>query len=363
MAIAQQVTPRQSSAEIVGGPRDKGAATRGRSAVKVWALIGGALIVFEAIVLARWISGPYFKQVPAESTPMPGWMQPVLDVWQVAGVVAAAGFICGFVIRPWRRSGHMTTDGMFVVAFATLWFQDPLSAYFGHWFTYNTHLVNFGSWVKDVPGWSSFGKPGAMIAEPIVLIGPVYVYFIMTATLLGCAVMRAAKRRWPALRPFHLIALCFLLMALVDVVGEGLVWLPLGFWEYPGGIPFLFSGTYHQFPLNEMLTIAASFTAITSLRYFRIAQDRTVPERDQRVTADDRPRRSWVRLLAVIGAVHVALVLCYNVPNSIVGTQHLTWPQDLQQRSYLTDQMCGPGTVNLCPGNGHGLVEGGRANP
>lgn len=69
------------------------------------------------------------------------------------------------------------------------------ASYFGHWFTYNSYLVNYGSWVKEIPGWQSYGEPGAMIPEPIVLIGPVYVYFIMAATLPDGPHVRPGNRQ------------------------------------------------------------------------------------------------------------------------------------------------------------------------
>ena len=66
-----------------------------------------------------------------------------------------------FIIRPWRRERRITTDGMLMVAFGLLFFQDPLLNYFNTWCTYNTWLWNRGSWVLDIPGWVSWGKPGA----------------------------------------------------------------------------------------------------------------------------------------------------------------------------------------------------------
>lgn len=332
------------------------APARGFRPVLIWAAIGAVVLAFETYVLVRWVSGPNLARVHPGPTKPPGWMKPVMVTWQIAGLFGAAFCVYWFVVRPWRRERRLTVDGLLVIAFATLWFQDPLSAYFGHWFTYNTNLVNFGSWVSDVPGWQSYGKPGAMIAEPIVLIAPVYVYFIMIGSLLGCAAMRAVRRRWPDAPAWQLIAVCFVAMCLLDIVGEGLVWLPLGFWEYPGGIPFLFSGTYHQFPLNEMLTIAVTFTGIACLRFFTDDRGRTFAERGiDSVQAAPR-RRTWLRGVAIVGAVHLILLLGYNVPNSIVGANSLDWPKDLVNRSYLTDNMCGPGTPNLCPGDGHGFV-------
>jgi len=351
------ITSRPASAV---GTSSLGAANRRTPPLIWWAVAGVAILLFEVVVLSRWISGPYFTKVAPGPTKEPGWMQPVLDTWQICGILGAGFCFYYFLVRPWRRDHRVSLDGLLVIAFGTLWFQDPLSAYFGHWFTYNTHLINFGSWVSDVPGWQSFGKPGAMIAEPIVLIAPVYVYFIMVATLVGCAAMRAAKRRWESLRGWQLIAICFAVMCIVDIVGEGLVWLPLGFWEYPGGIPFLFNGTYHQFPLNEMLTIATTFTGITSLRYFTNDRGQTFAERGLDRVAGSERSVSLLRAAAVIGAVHVILFLGYNVPNAIVGANSHAWPTDLQNRSYFTDGLCGPGTHNLCPSNTHGFVVNSR---
>jgi hypothetical protein len=326
--------------------------------IKLWALLGGAGLAFELFVLVSWVTGPYFKHVPSGPTAEPGWMRTVHDIWQPAGIAAALFCLYWFIVRPWRRDRTVTTDGLLVAAFATLWFQDPLSAYYGHWFTYNANLVNFGSWVKDVPGWLSVGKPGAMLVEPILLIPAVYVYFIIIGTLLGSWVMRRAGERWPRLSTLQLIGICFLAMAALDFVAEGLIWLPLGFWEYPGGVGLLFPSTYHKFPLNELLTIATIFTAIASLRHFRDDKGRTVVERGIDALRVGTRGQTALRFLAIAGAVHLILFLGYNLPNSVVGAHSRPWPNDLVKRSYFTDYICGQGTDNACPSPGVPLPRG-----
>jgi hypothetical protein len=200
-----------------------------------------------------------------------------------------------------------------------------------------------------------------MIPEPIVLIGPVYVYFILVAMLVGCGVMRWSKRRWPNIKAYQQLGICFGVMAVVDILAEGLVWLPLGFWEYPGGIPFLFKDTYHKFPINELLTISTMFTAVCALRYFTDDRGRTLVERGVDRLRVGAKRKAAVRTLAIVAAVHLIMLLAYNVPHLFMGANSRGWPDDLQQRSYFTDRMCGPQTDNLCPGDGHGFVVGGRA--
>ncbi|WP_205698829.1 spirocyclase AveC family protein [Conexibacter sp. SYSU D00693] len=329
--------------------------------IKVLALLGALLVAFMAYVWVSWIAGPYFERVPAGPSDAPGWMTTTFAAWQAGGLVAVVACYWFFVVRPWRRDGRPTTDGLLVIACSTLWFQDPLSSYFGHWFTYNAELVNFGSWVHEVPGWLAPGEPGAMVPEPILLIGPVYVYFIMVATLLGCAMMRAAKRRWPGIRPWGLMAVCFVGMCLVDLVAEGLVWLPLGFWEYPGGPGLLFPSTYHKFPINEMLTIGSLFTAVCALRYFKDDRGHTLVERGLEQVRGGVGRQTVLRILAVTFAMHAIMFVTYNLPNAFVGAHSRPWPEDLQKRSYLTNGVCGDGTDRLCPGPGVPNARGNSA--
>jgi hypothetical protein len=327
-----------------------GAAARRKTPAIKWFAAAGALgLTFEAYVLIRWVSSAYFDHVPAGPTHEPGWMRVVQDIWQPVGILAALFCLYWYLVRPWLRERTVTTDGLLVAAFSTLWFEDPLSAYYGHWFTYNANLVNMGSWVHAVPGWISPGHPGRMLVEPILLIPAVYVYFIMVGVLFGCWVMRRTEARFPGASTGQLVAACFGAMCVFDLVAEGLVWLPLGFWEYPGGIGFLFPSTYHKFPINEMFTIAATFTGITCLRYFRDDKGRTLVERGVDRLRVGTAGQTLVRFLAIAFAVHAILFVGYNVPNSFVGAHSRPWPQAILKRSYFTDYQCGPHTHTACP--------------
>ena len=97
-----------------------------------------------------------------------------------------------FIVRPWRRERRITLDGMLFVSCGLMFFQDPLLNYFNTWSTYNTWMWNRGSWVQDIPGWVSFGEPGAMMAEPLLMNAPGY-FFVLLCTMLGCWVMRKIK--------------------------------------------------------------------------------------------------------------------------------------------------------------------------
>ena len=174
--------------------------------VQAWALLGGAILAVQLYVWAKWVTGPYFVRVPSGPSDPPTLMKIVLVTWTS---VICIGFPVGlyyFIIKPWRRERRITTDGMLMVAFGLLFFQDPMLNYFNTWCTYNTWLWNRGSWVLDIPGWVSWGKPGQMMAEPLLMNGPGYSYGVLLCTMLGCWVMRRAKLRWPSIGILGLLA-------------------------------------------------------------------------------------------------------------------------------------------------------------
>src|SRR3984957_12477043 len=226
------------SATRVGGaarPTDVAAADNAPPPVRWWAAVGVVGIVFIAYVLIRWITGSYFKSVPQGPTQLPTWMHIELVAWQVASWPAALGLLYWFVVRPWRRDRQVGVDGILLIGFSLMWFQDPLSSAVNHWFVYNTAMVNMGSWANSVPWFAAFGKPGAMTSEPLLFTPAAYIYIMLIGAAIGSASMRFARRRWPSISTGALVAWCFVSMALFDVVLEGIIWLPLGVFEYPGG--------------------------------------------------------------------------------------------------------------------------------
>lgn len=320
--------------------------------VKIWAAIGAALLAFMAYVLIDWVSGPYFETVPDGPSNPPTWMAIELVAWQVVSIPAALFLVFWFVVRPLRREGNIGVDGMIVIGGCFMWFQDPISSAGNHWFVYNTEMVNFGSWVHSVPWFTAFGEPGAMTSEPILFTPAAYVYIMVLAAWAGSVVMRRAKQRWPGLTTAWLVAICFGAMCVFDVVLEGLIWLPLGVFEYPGGPLAIFPDTYHKYPLTEMITIGAVFTTLASLRYFTNDRGQTVVERGVEQVRGSKAKKLTLRALAVIAFMQLTMFLFYNVPNTGIGLNSTAWPEDLQERSYFTNYICGDTTNRPCPAPG-----------
>lgn len=326
-------------------------AAKVNAAVKGWAAFGAIALVFILFVVIKWVAGPYFKKVPSGPDEPPTWMNVALTIWQIVGVVVALGFLYWFVIRPWRRDGRPSTDGLLVIACFILYFQDPLGNYFNHWFAYNTTLIQYGSWVNEIPGWLAHGEPGKMLTEPLVFTGAFYVWAFFGLAVVGSWVMRKAKARWPQMGPFSLILVAFAVLVITDLVLEGLIMMPLGAYHYGGAHePMIFSGTYHQFPIWEALFAGALFTGLAALRYFRNDRGETIAERGLGKLGLSQRRKTLLSFLAIVGATQAIMLGTYNIPVAIfIGAHTEAWPKSIQERSYFTSYLCGEGTDYLCP--------------
>jgi hypothetical protein len=318
--------------------------------VRWWAALGVAAIVFIAYVLISWVTGPYWKHVPQGPTQTPTWMHVELIAWQVLSWPAALGLLYWFVVRPWRRDRHVGVDGILLIGFSLMWFQDPLSSAVNHWFVYNTAMVNMGSWANSVPWFAAFGHGGAMTSEPLLFTPAAYIYIMLIAAACGCAWMRFVKRRYPGISTGALVASTYAAMCIFDVVLEGIIWLPLGVFEYPGGHWSLFPSTYHKYPLQEMFTIASVFTALSCLRFFTDDKGRMWIERGIDKVKGGAGKKLLLRGLAAIGVAQIVMFLGYNVPNTFLASKVTAWPKAVQERSYFTNFICGAQTNRPCPG-------------
>lgn len=321
-----------------------------RAPVKAWAAVGAAFLALQVFVYGSWVAAGDAVSLSPGPTAMPDWMQPAIRIFEAGSLVGALIFAWFFLIRPWRRAGAITLDGLFMLAFLTFFWQDPLMNYFEPWFTYNAGFVNVATWGPHIPGWSS--PDGHLLPQGVVMFLPAYVYALFGGTVLAGVFLRRAGARWPGLGRRQLIGVCFATLVVLDTLIE-LVALRLNLWAFPGAIRSLsfFPGTRHQFPVYEAVLLGAAWTAWAALRHFRDDRGRTMVERgvdDLRVG----PRaRTGVRFLALVGFCNVAY-LAYNLLFALAGTFGGPWPEDVRSRSYLNNGRCGAGTsIATCPGD------------
>jgi hypothetical protein len=336
---------------LVAGPQEVG--SRKTPPVKVWAFVGLVVVAFEIYIWMKWVTGPYFKTVPSGPSEPPGWMKVSCLLFQIAGPLGIVTLFWRVLVRPWRRGGRVTFDGLLISALFFVSCQDPLSSYFENWYAYNSSMVNWGAWNKSFPGWMSFAEPGRMASEPILFTIPAYIYYLFGLSVVGCFVMRRVKERRPGVGLLGQTAACWLSLGFCAVVVEGLIWFPLGILTYPGGVgPKIFSHTYHTFPLHEGVFIGAIGTGLALLRFHVNDRGETVAERGVSLLRLTPGKETALRFFAVAALANVLFFGLYNVPTALVVSHGSAWPADLQKRSYLTNYICGAGTDRLCPDPG-----------
>ncbi|HEY7053648.1 MAG TPA: spirocyclase AveC family protein [Mycobacterium sp.] len=335
--------------------------------VMAWACVGGAILAFQLYVWIRWITGPNFERVPPGPSDPPTYMKAILLTWTAVIIVGLPISLWYFIVRPWRRERRITLDGMLLVAMGLLFFQDPLLNYFNTWSTYNTWMWNRGSWVQDIPGWQSFGEPGRMMAEPILMNAPGYSFGVLLCTILGCWVMRKAKSRWPNISNLRLIGVVVVWAFVFDFVIEGLFLMPMGLFTYPGAIKSLSinAGTYYQWPLYEGVMWGGVQAGLCCLRYFTDDRGRTFVERGLDRVRGGMVKQQLTRFLAIFAACSALFFVVYNLPSQWFAMHAERWPDDILKRSYFLMGICGDGTDRLCPDpaipmhrNGSGYING-----
>jgi Spirocyclase AveC-like len=319
--------------------------------VRMWAIAGGAILAFQLYVWIRWMTGPYFKRVPTGPSDPPTLMKVVLLTWTAVIVLGLPVGIYYFIVRPWRRERRITLDGMLLVACGLLFFQDPLLNYFNTWSTYNSWMFNRGSWVQHIPGWVSYGEPGRMMAEPLLMNAPGYSYGVLLCTILGCWVMRRAKSRWPNISNAGLIGVLIVWTFFFDLVMEGLFLMPMGLYIYPGAIKSLSinAGTYYQWPVYEGLMWGGVQAGLCALRYFTDDRGRTFVERGLERVQGGFAKQQLTRFLAIFAACSMFFFVFYNIPAQWFAMHQDPWPADILKRSYFLMGICGDGTDRLCP--------------
>lgn len=335
------------------------AVARPYTAVHWWALWGAVWLALQLYVWGSWVTGPHFTPVPTGPSDPPLWMKIALITWGcVAGPITFIVFYKA-LIKPWLRERRITTDGMLVLAFSLQWFQDPLLNYTNTWCTYNSWLWNMGSWVQDVPGWLSWGEPGAMMAEPI-LIASCYLYVLFLWCVMACWVTRKAKERWPQLTTAGQVGVLLGFNIFADVIIEGGIFMPLGVYVYSGAIQSLsfFPGKYYQYPVYEGIMWGTAMAGMSALRYFKDDRGRTFAERGLERVQGGVMKLGMLRFLAIYGVISMFFLVCYNIPAQWFGAHADPWPEDIQKRSYFTNGICGEGTGRLCPDPALGIPRG-----
>jgi hypothetical protein len=312
--------------------------------ILAWATLGGVLVALFAYLLTMWFVSGDATPTPAGDVPL--YTTIAARTWEVLQLVFVPVFIWHMVIRPYRQTGSLTTDGVMILAFLTLWWQDTVCNSLAP-FTHNSAaFLNLGSWDAHIPFWVA-PNGSRTVEPPLGSSGIMYLWAPWAAAWVGCWVIRKAKERWPSIGRMRQLAISVVVVG----VATGLAEIPalrLGLWAYQGAHESvtLFSGHFYQYPLYEGLFFGLVGTAWAAIRMFK---GQTFAERGlERLNYRPR-RRELVRVLAMGGLLNVTFLM-WQVPMAIISLHQEAWPEDIVKRTYLTNAVCGPGTDYACPG-------------
>jgi hypothetical protein len=322
------------------------AGLEGRKArpVVFWGVVGAGFVVLAVYIFASWILSDDFQRVDTGADALGSTTKVWVQFFQVLSLVAAVAIVI-IVVRQCRRERRITFDTMLVIAWVSVYWQDPIINYIRTGFFYNSDFVNFGSWTEHIPGWMS--PNGALLPEPVAFVGALYFWLGPAASLLTYWVMRRAKARWPGLGNVGLVTTALGVMVLLDLFCE-LIWVRTEMYAYSGTIHGLsiWGGERYQFPIYESVLWPMMWTAMGALKYFRDDKGHSVVERGVERVRSVR-WRTPLRILAIIGFANVAM-LTYNVAFQAFVLHNDRTPSGYP--TYLRNGMCGPGTEYECNG-------------
>jgi hypothetical protein len=343
-------------------PTDLPKARRTFRPVRFWAGIGIVHFVVAAYILIRWLTSGDLHATDTGADKAPDHVLAAVSIGQILSPLIGAGIVWWWLIRPWIRERRLTTEGMALIAALCLYFPyDITNNYTTFFFQYNAHFWNVGSWLGAMPG--AMVPRSHNVVEPIIFMFPAYAWGVFLPMLWGAKFMAWLRKRRPGIGNAGLLGITLLLCCFFDLVGEGTVVL-LQIESYYGAQHHLsiFGGTIHQFPVYETLFIGLLYVGGSALLFFRDDKGRTFVEKGGETTEPAlggraKGVRTGTRQLAVIGFFVTLEFACFMVPINWMALHVDTFPAG--GKSYLIEDVCGPGTPYPCPVKGAALPRRG----
>jgi hypothetical protein len=308
-----------------------------------WAVVGAVCSAVAAWVYLRWLLGGDAVQVDPGPDPITSGTERAALAFQIA-VPTLAVVTVAVLVRRCLAERRLTLDAMIAIGWVLSWWHDPLINWQQPAVLYNASLVNLGSWVEHVPFWSNDAANG--LPEPVLVIGAIYVWLGLGFGVIGAAAMRRARRRWPTLGVVSTVLVGFVAVFAVELVLE-LIAIRTELVAYPSAIAefTLWAGQTHQVPLYAQALWSMTLTATAALRFLLDDHGRSFVERGVEGTGATGRWTTALRLLAVIGFVHVA-ALAYDA--AMNATVPFADPAEAYP-TYLRLDRCGDGTGVTCP--------------
>ena len=328
---------RANSAATLSAPKSK--------LVYAFAAWGVIMVVIGLYAWGHWIASPDFKPSPMGADPLPNHVYWTLRITEGVAVSCAVLLLWKFMIQPWRREGHITWDGMFMIAGFLTWWTDPIDNYFNFTFMYNSGFYNMASWTAFIPGWEAPNQQ--LFPEPLFFVGGLYIWWFITPVAAGCWVLKQMFEKKPHWSMATKLTVMFIIFGLFDFVAEN-IFQRLEIFKYVGTYAPLtvWAGTEHQYPIYNCFMMAAFFLGMTCLRFFKDDKGFAFCERGIDQIKASGATKTLLRQFAVIGALGLNIGIFYYTPFLLFSMKADSFPK---YPSYLMAEICGKGTPYACP--------------
>lgn len=316
---------------------------------KLWIIHGAAWAALIVYCLTMWVVSGDFTPNTLGRGEEPFWYVVLVRCVEVFfGIIMSGWILWRWVIKPKITTKRMSFDGLFFLAAWLMFFQEPWINWTTYQFQYATTFVNFGGWMRWIPGWSS---PNAELIPVPLVYAMAYLWMCGILGYASSRYMAHQRRKDPSRGAFRLILQTYALMICVDIAIEQFM-TRTQLIGYSATIPelTLWAGTDHQFPIYEPFSWAGTFVALGSLHFFRDDKGRSFVERG----VDKLPFRSegtktFARFLALVGACQLAILFTFNIPYWFYAQHAGPMPQEHISRDWRNGGVCGPNTDYACP--------------
>jgi hypothetical protein len=308
-------------------------------------------MAFELYVWGTWISSANFGRVRVnDASSVTSLTRTVILITQVISPIITVSIIARFLLWPLFRDRRLTTDGMLVISWFFLWFQDPLGNLVSTQLYYSSAWVSMGSWtLGSFPGWIS--PAGNQLPEPILVMGFGYLWLGFSAGLVSSWAMGKVRNLWPKCSALELALVALFLCVILDVTAEVSL-AAAGTFAWPCAIKglSLFHGRPYQFPMYEGILFGATIAAGGVLRFFRDDRGQTWVEKGLERLTLPRPTVTAVKFFAIFGFMHLFMATVYSIPMNWFGMHS---DSCLRYPAHLENNLCVVGVNGgQCPGPG-----------
>jgi hypothetical protein len=312
-----------AAAEVDGAPamRERVVVDRGGYA-SAWALLGVVMLAIALQAWGRWILSPReLASAPILGPDVVGNGKLIaLRGVEVASAIVFVGLLWHTVVGPWRRDRRLGLDGMLFVGCFVASITDGVLNLFQYLFAWNAHSLNLGSWASFLPFHSAASS--SRYAEALVWGLPMYIYFVLGVGMIGCAIVKALRRRLPGISNVAALGVVFGFACVFDLVVENAIIRATDAYAFAKtiGSVTLWPGTLHQFPLYETFCVALLGVAFTALRLSALDDPAGVSFAERGFQRFRASLQRPVRWFAVIGFCVTTVLCVYHVPFNWLGS-------------------------------------------